>query len=92
MMLPSIEMMRADTEKDMQLRWSRGYSKRQAHMMGPDQNNYYKDLAAEAETTPIAPVIVKLRDESVKRLYDDLLNFREDRYKIVDMENFVKVH
>lgn len=91
-MLPSMEMMRADTEKDMQLRWSRGYSKRQAHMMGPDQSNYYKDLAAEAETAPIAPVIVKLRDESVKRLYDDLLNFREDRYKIVDLENFVKVH
>lgn len=92
MMLPSMEMMRADTEQDLQLRWSRGYSKRQAHMMGPDQGNYYKDLAAEAETAPIAPVIVKLRDESVKRLYDDLQNFRQDRYKIVDMETFVKVH
>lgn len=61
-------------------------------MMGPDQAGYYGELAEEAETTPIAPVIVKLRDESVKRLYDDLMNFREDRYKIVDKENFVKVH
>lgn len=84
-------MMREDTEKDMQSRWAKGYSKRQAHMMGPDQNSYYKELAEEAETVPIAPVIVKLRDESVKRLYDDLQNFRKDRYKIVDSDNFVKV-
>lgn len=91
MMLPSMGEMREDTEKDMQLRWSKGYSKRQAHMMGPDQNSYYTELAEQADTCPIAPVIVKLRDESVKRLYDDLLNFRENRYKIVDKENFVMV-
>jgi dimethylaniline monooxygenase (N-oxide forming) len=92
MPLPSKDMMRMDTEKDMQNRWAKGYTKRQAHMMGPDQQGYYEDLAAAANTTPIAPVIVKLRDESVKRLYDDLQNFREDRYKIVNNENFVKVH
>lgn len=61
-------------------------------MMGLYQESYYRELAAAANTTPIAPVIVKLRDESVKRLYDDLQNFREDRYKIVDNESFVKVN
>lgn len=92
MKLPSEEMMRMDTEADMRNRWAKGYSKRQAHMMGPDQRHYYEDLAAAAGTAPIDPVIVKLRDESVKRLYDDLQNFREDRYKIVSSDSFVKVH
>jgi len=92
MALPSMEIMRMDTENDMQNRWAKGYSKRQAHLMGPDQRCYYEDLAAAANTKPIAPVIVKLRDESVKRLYDDLQNFRENRYKILDNDSFVKVH
>ncbi|XP_017771385.1 PREDICTED: senecionine N-oxygenase-like [Nicrophorus vespilloides] len=89
--LPSRELMLEDTENDMKNRWAKGYSKRQAHSMGPDQCSYYRDLAQEAKTEPIPPVIVKLRDESVKRLYDDLVNFREDRYRIVDENNFIKV-
>lgn len=91
MNLPSMEEMRMHTEREMQGRWAKGYSKRQAHMMGEYQESYYNDLAADANTIPIAPVLVKLRDLSVKRLYDDLLNFREDRYKIVDKENYIKV-
>lgn len=92
MQLPTKETMREDTEKDMRARWRRGYTKRQAHMMGPDQRTYYDDLALAANTSPIPPVIVKLRDESVKRLYDDLINFRKYRYQIIDDENFVKVN
>ncbi|KAJ8971289.1 hypothetical protein NQ314_000766, partial [Rhamnusium bicolor] len=91
MALPTMEDMRMHTESEMQSRWAKGYTKRQAHMMGQYQEFYYNDLAADANTIPIAPVLVKLRDLSVKRLYDDLLNFREDRYKIVDTENFIKV-
>ncbi|XP_018577185.1 senecionine N-oxygenase [Anoplophora glabripennis] len=91
MRLPSSEEMRMHTDREMQRRWEKGYSKRQAHMMGQYQEEYYNDLAADANTIPIAPVLVKLRDLSVKRLYDDLLNFREDRYKIVDNETYVRV-
>lgn len=84
--------MRMHTENDMQARWAKGYTKRQAHMMGPEQLSYYEDIASDANTTPIPPVIVKLRDQSVKRLYDDILNFRQDIYKIVDPHNYVKVN
>ncbi|KAF7283948.1 hypothetical protein GWI33_022774 [Rhynchophorus ferrugineus] len=89
--LPSVEEMKIHTENDVRSREAKGYSKRQMHMMGPYQESYYNDLAADARTTPIAPVMVKLRDLSVQRLYDDLLNFREDRYKIVDDHSFIKV-
>ncbi|XP_019865641.1 senecionine N-oxygenase [Aethina tumida] len=92
MQLPSADEMRMHTENDMQARWAKGYTKRQAHMMGPEQLSYYEDIASDANTTPIPPVIVKLRDQSVKRLYDDILNFRQDIYKIVDPHNYVKVN
>ncbi|XP_050294534.1 senecionine N-oxygenase [Anthonomus grandis grandis] len=91
MSLPSKEAMNEDTQADIQARLSKGYNKRQMHMMGPDQESYYNQLAEEANTSPIPPVMVKLRDLSVKRLYDDLLNFRDDQYRIVDEQNFVKV-
>ncbi|KAJ8952589.1 hypothetical protein NQ318_004136 [Aromia moschata] len=91
MSLPSTEEMRMHTKGDIEKRCALGLGKRQAHMMGQFQESYYNDLAGDAKTIPIAPVLVKLRDLSVKRLYDDLLNFREDRYKIVDNNNFVKV-
>lgn len=91
MPLPSTEEMRLNTNQDIENRIAKGYTKRQMHMMGPDQQSYYNDLAEDAQITPIPPVLVKLRDLSVKRLYDDLLNFREDQYKIIDENNFVKV-
>lgn len=90
--LPSTDMMRVDMENDMQARWGRGYTKRQAHLMGPDQKAYYDDLSSLADLETIPHVIVKLRDESVKRLYNNLLHFRENRYKIIDEDNFVQVH
>lgn len=34
---PTKEKMLHDTEVDMQKRWDKGYKRRQAHMMGPDQ-------------------------------------------------------
>lgn len=91
MQLPSAEQMRMHTRMDLEMRLRKGFSERQAHIMGEFQGAYYKDLAADAKTDPIAPVIIKLRELSVKRLYDDLLNFREDRYKIIDEENYIKV-
>lgn len=91
MSLPSADEMRMHTQKDIENRQAKGYTKRQMHMMGPDQESYYNDLAQEADTEPIPPVLIKLRDLSVKRLYDDLLNFREDQYRIVDDNNFIKV-
>ncbi|KAL3286893.1 hypothetical protein HHI36_001380 [Cryptolaemus montrouzieri] len=91
MELPSKDRMINDTEQDMQARWEKGYTRRQAHMMGPDQQKYYDDLAKMANTKPIAPVIIKLRDHSVKKLYEDLNNFRENKYRIIDDDTYVKV-
>ncbi|XP_066152347.1 senecionine N-oxygenase-like [Euwallacea fornicatus] len=89
MSLPSAEEMRRDTQQDLEKRRADGYTNPQLHMMGPYQESYYNGLAQEADTTSIPPVLIKIRDISVQRRSNDLMNFREDQYRILDDNNFV---
>lgn len=89
--LPSEKEMLKDFENEMNKRWSRGLKKYQAHMMGSDQNNYYNDLATTADISPLKPVITKLHNWSSMRFIDDLTNFRNDVFRILDDETFIKL-
>lgn len=89
--MPNKDEMMKDFESQMSERFSRNSKKHQAHMMGPDQNKYYDDLAATAEIEPLKPVITKLHNWSSLRFLDDLMNFRKDVFRIVDDETFVRV-
>ncbi|XP_061391053.1 senecionine N-oxygenase-like [Musca vetustissima] len=90
--LPSREEMLQDTEQEMERRFAKGYKKRQAHMMGEEQIHYYNDLAKTAAIENIKPVMTYLHNESSRRFLDDLLHFREDVFRIVDNESFVKIN
>lgn len=89
--LPSKEDMYKDTNEEMEARWARGYTKRQAHLMGPAQEQYYSHLAIAADLKPIPPVMIKLHKESMRRLMEDFVNYRNDVYRIVDENNFVRL-
>ncbi|XP_055387388.1 senecionine N-oxygenase-like [Condylostylus longicornis] len=89
--LPSKKEMLEDTEKEMNERWSRGYKKRQAHMMGAEQINYYNTLSEKAEIENLKPVITKIHNESSQRFIDDLTNFRKEVFRIIDDETFIKI-
>lgn len=89
--LPSKEEMMKDFKEDVEERYSRGLRKHQLHMMGPDQNKYYADLASTADIEPLKPVITKLHNWSSMRFLDDLTNFRKDVFRILDDETFIKV-
>ncbi|XP_059622652.1 senecionine N-oxygenase [Phlebotomus argentipes] len=92
MAMPSRQEMLEDTQREMEERFQkRGYKKRHAHMMGPDQGKYYADLAECAGLVPLKPVITKLHNESSQKFLDDLTNFRNDVYEIVDDETFIQV-
>ncbi|XP_058465155.1 senecionine N-oxygenase-like [Malaya genurostris] len=86
--LPTQQEMITDMNAQMERRWEQGYRKSQAHMMGPAQGEYYKDLAETAALEPIKPVMTKLHNESSQRFNDDLLNFRRDVFRIVDDQSF----
>uniref|UniRef100_A0A1I8PUP4 Flavin-containing monooxygenase n=1 Tax=Stomoxys calcitrans TaxID=35570 RepID=A0A1I8PUP4_STOCA len=89
---PSKEEMLQNTRRLMDQRFARGFRKRQAHMMGEDQLDYYNDLAETAAIENIKPVMTYLHNESSRRFLDDLLHFREDVFRIVDNESFVKIN
>ncbi|NP_001171913.1 flavin-dependent monooxygenase FMO3 precursor [Bombyx mori] len=82
--LPSTEEMIAHWEEEKKDRASRGYTKRQAHMMGPDQEKYYASLATEAGTKSLPSVLTKIREESSIRFLHNLKHYRQDVYKIID--------
>lgn len=90
--LPSRQEMLADTEREMDLRRAKGMKRRQAHMMGPMQGDYYSELAALGNLDPLPVVLTRLHNESSQRFLEDLVNYREDVYKIVDNDNYIKAN
>ncbi|XP_030376010.1 senecionine N-oxygenase [Scaptodrosophila lebanonensis] len=90
--LPSTEEMLADTDLEMNRRWKKGLKKRHAHMLGPDQLHYFNDLAKTAQIKTIPPVMTKLHNESSNCFNENLLTFREDIFKLIDEETFIKIN
>ncbi|KAG6461787.1 senecionine N-oxygenase isoform X3 [Manduca sexta] len=87
--LPSSEEMTAHWEEEKRDRAARGYTKRQAHMMGPDQAYYYASLAEESGTSNLPSVYTKIHNDSSHKFLHDLVNYRNEVYCIVDEANFV---
>ncbi|KAL0841599.1 hypothetical protein ABMA28_015258 [Loxostege sticticalis] len=86
--LPTSEQMTQHWEEEKQDRAARGYTKRQAHMMGPDQEKYYASLASEAGTKTLPSVLTKIREESSIRFLHNLKHYRQDIYKIIDDDTY----
>ncbi|XP_050090721.1 uncharacterized protein LOC126574513 isoform X2 [Anopheles aquasalis] len=91
--MPTRQEMERDHEREMSERWNRGLKKRQAHMMGAEfQGQYYRSLAERAQLVPIPEVMTKIHIDSSRRKKEDLEQYRDDVYRIVDADTFVKCH
>lgn len=87
--LPTRDKMLRDWQQDMDDRWTRGLTKRRAHMMGFEiQEKYFADLSDIAEIEPVKPVIMKMFNKSILNLFADLNSYREKKFKAVDDEAF----
>lgn len=86
--LPSKKEMLEDTEKEMKSRWSNGFKTHHAHRMGPLQGKYFEDLAKTADLVPIKPVLPKIHCAATTKIKKDIMNFRSDKYVVIDDENF----
>ncbi|XP_050684351.1 senecionine N-oxygenase-like isoform X2 [Leptidea sinapis] len=87
--LPNREAMIEHWEEEKRERAARGYTKRQAHMMGPDQASYYTSLSSESGCCRLQPVMAAIHDHSSQMFLDDLVNYRRDIYICVDEDNFI---
>lgn len=89
--MPTREEMLRDTDEEMRDRWTKGYNKRTAHRMGPEQKKYSRDIAELANVAPLRPAIMKLFDLSQKQSFEAFTTFRMNVFKIVDDENFIQI-
>lgn len=88
---PSKANMLQEEAEEFEKRRKEGLEKRHFHMMGFKQGHYYDDLANTAGITPLPPVLTKLHNESSTRFLDDLVHYRESRYRIIDDYNFIQL-
>lgn len=80
-----------ETKKQLDQLYKEGLSDKHAHMMGPKQADYYLGLSDMANLEPIPPVMSELHNESSKRFNDDLINFRNDIFRIINDEEYVQI-
>ncbi|EDW74761.1 uncharacterized protein Dwil_GK15849 [Drosophila willistoni] len=90
--LPSVEDLKLDTKNNMRKLWEKGCRKRHSHMLGSSQFDYFTELAETANVKNIRPVMAKLHNESSNCFNENLLHFREDIFRLVDDETFVKIN
>ncbi len=89
--MPSKKEMLEEMEQDMQRQWDRGLKVHRAHFLGLKQHEYYSELAEIAEIAPIKPVVTKLQTLVVESFNTNFIDFRKDRYRVIDDENFFKL-
>lgn len=89
--LPSKDEMLTELDNENKELLSNGLRKNHAHMMGSKQQEYYTVLSSIADIKSLPPVMAKIHIESTERFADDLINFREEVFKIVDDNTFVKI-
>lgn len=85
------DMLKSETEEATTRIFKKHLQKRHFHMMGPEQGQYYADLANIAGITPLPPVLTELHNKSSNRFLDDLVHYREDRYTIINDYEFLQI-
>ena len=89
--LPSKADMLRQEKEELVKREQEGLQKKHFHMMGPKQGDYFDDLADTAGITPLPPVFTKLHDKSSEGFLNDLVHYREKRYRIIDDYNYIQL-
>lgn len=88
---PTEEEMLKDTAEDLELRLKRGWKKKHGHKMGDLAQDYYQQLATYApDIRMMAPVFMKIWKSVGMSIFTNYLNYRNDRYHVIDDETFVK--
>lgn len=88
--LPPKEVMLQDMRANTQMHWNKGYRKHQTHYLGPEQKEYYRQLAEIAEIDNLPDVLAAMHLDSRQTMARDPLNYRKYRYHIVDDKTFTK--
>lgn len=79
-----------DMYNKMEKHYLRSFKKHKAHLLGPEQKQYYKDLAETAGIENIPDVLADIHIDSDKDLDNIPSQFRKYKYTIIDDQHFNK--
>lgn len=79
-----------DTRKDIEDRLANGQRLKDLHALGRTKwaMQYYTSLSKFADVEHPPPVLLQIYFDGLQRLSEDFLNFRGDKYQIVDREHY----
>jgi hypothetical protein len=82
--------MMEDTQKEINERLASGQRLKDLHALGRTKwaMNYYTSVTKFADVEHPPPVLLQIYFDGLGRLSEDFLNFRGDKYKIVDREHY----
>jgi hypothetical protein len=88
--LPSKEQMLEDTNKEIEGRLASGQRLKDLHALGKTKwaMEYYTSVSRFANVEHPPPVLLQIYFDGLQRLSEDFLNFRGDKYEIVDREHY----
>lgn len=88
--MPSKEEMLDDTHKEIQDRLAGGQRLKDLHALGKTKwaMQYYTSVSKFADVEHPPPVLLQIYFDGIQRLSEDFLNFRGDKYTIVDREHY----
>jgi len=88
--MPSKEEMLEDTRKEFEGRLASGQRLKDLHALGKTKwaMEYYTSVTKFADVEHPPPVLLQIYFDGLERLSEDFLNFRGDKYQIVDREHY----
>lgn len=88
--LPSKYDMLNDMWTRTENHWNKGYRVHYSHFLGPEQKDYYKQLADAADIENIPDVIPNIHWNSHDEAIANPNGYRNYKYTILDDTNFIK--
>lgn len=88
--LPTKQDMLEDMHIQTQIHWNKGYPKRNTHLLGPEQAEYYKQLSETAGIENIPSVLPAMHNDSRQSMAEDSIEFRKYKYIVIDDKTFRK--
>lgn len=73
------------------IHWNKGYRKHYTHYLGPEQKDYFKQLADAAGIETLPNVIAAMHFDSRASMVRDPAGFRKYKYIIDSNTSFTKV-
>lgn len=88
--MPSKSEMLEDLQIQTKSHWAKGYRKHYTHFLGPEQREYFEQLAETAEVEGIPEVIPAMHLDSRDESRREPFTYRNFKYTKIDNETFRK--